>query len=271
MSTQSVTEARAFVQQAELPPLTRDVVAGRAAAPDFVFEKAKEQAAVVGSDVIGFVKGITPEQRSDLVNASTLAQLVAKAKVPAPQNLKDVLEWYKSYFNTLSNIGFAVQEQGFAEYTEDASTFEAHEAILEVAKVLLAGAPAALTVVTKTLESLKKMSADSPWITLFNRESRSAKTGRFQVTLAEPDATGGLLVTMMAFGMEAKATITQVLFFKFKKNEARLQHHSGKVTINSTVLTAVRDDIADKLKAHAKSFVAGLPPLPDLPPAGGGG
>jgi hypothetical protein len=278
MSTQSVSQARTFVQQAELPAPRPEVLGETVATPDFVFEKAKEQAAVVGSDVIAFVKGITPEQRMDLVNASTLAQLVAKTKVPAPTNLSDVLEWYKSYFNTLSNIGFAVQEQGFAEYTEDAKTFEAHEAILEVAKVVLAGAPAALTIVTKTLESLKKMSADSPWITLFHRESRSAKTARFQVTLAEPDENAGLLVTMMAFGMEAKATVTQVLFFKFKKNEAKLQHHSGKVTINTMVLSAVRDDIAEKLKVHAKSFIAGLPPLPTAPPPampapspGGGG
>jgi hypothetical protein len=262
MSTQRVSAAKTFVQQAELPaPPPPEARAETRATTDFVFDKTKEQAAVVGSDVIAFVKGITPEQRRDLVNASTLAQLVAKKKVPSPKKLDDVLDWYKSYFNTLSNIGFAIQEQGFAEYSEQADTFEAHEAILDVAKVVLAGAPAALTIVTKTLESLKKMSSDSPWITLFNRESRSAKTARFQVTLAERGDDAGLLVTMMAFGMEAKATVTQVLFFKFKQNEARLHHHSGKVTINSEVLTAVRDDIVNKLKAHAKSFVAGLPPL----------
>jgi hypothetical protein len=113
-------------------------------------------------------------------------------------------------------------------------------------------------VVTKTLESLKKLSDDSPWITLFHRESRSANTARFQVSLAEADDNAGLLVTLMAFGVEARAQVTQVLFFKFKKNDATLHHHSGKVTINSMVLTGVRDDIARKLSGFTREFVAGL-------------
>jgi hypothetical protein len=52
--------------------------------------------------------------------------------------------------------------------------------------------------------------------------------------------------------------VTQVLFFKFKKNDATLHHHSGKVTINSMVLTGVRDDIARKLAGFTREFVAGL-------------
>jgi hypothetical protein len=49
-----------------------------------------------------------------------------------------------------------------------------------------------------------------------------------------------------------------VLFFRFKKNEATLHHHSGKVTINATVLTGVRDEIARKIGAFTRDFVAGL-------------
>lgn len=258
MSTQSVAEARAFVQQAELPAPPPEVLGPSIAATAFDFETVKEQAAVVGSDVISFVKGITAENRSDLVNASLLAQLVAKKKFPEPTTLQDVLDWYETYFDVLSNIGFVIQERGFAKYEEKSASFEAHEAILDVATVVLAGSPGALAVVKKTLESLKQMSDDSPWMTIFSRESRSATTARFQVSLAEEAEDAGLLVTIMAFGVEAKAKVTQVLFFKFKKNDATLHHHSGKVTINTDVLGGVRDEIARKLAAHTREFVAGL-------------
>jgi hypothetical protein len=257
MAVQTVADARAFVQNAVLPAPPPEVLGPRTTAAGFDFDAAKEQAAVVGSDVIAFVKGITPEQRTDLVNASLLAQLVAKKKIPDPRDLSGVLSSYDEYFEVLSKIGFVIQEKGFARYQEASETFEAHEAILEVAKVALAGAPGALAVVQKTLESLKKLSDDSPWITLFHRESRSANTARFQVSLVE-SAPNGLLVAIMAFGVEARATITQVLFFKFKKNEATLHHHSGKVTINTAVLGGVRDDIATKLAAFTREYVAGL-------------
>ena len=53
---------------------------------------------------------------------------------------------------------------------------------MKVAASLLGPAATTLAVVQATLDALKSMSADSPWITLFNRESQSAKTARFQVT-----------------------------------------------------------------------------------------
>ena len=76
MSTQDVAQARSFVRQVTLPaarPKTRGEPAPGGTSP---FDAAKQQAAVVGSDVMSFVKKITAEQRKDLVNASLLAQLV---------------------------------------------------------------------------------------------------------------------------------------------------------------------------------------------------
>jgi hypothetical protein len=265
MSAKAIALARSFVQQADLPAARRPrrpTLGAAAPAPppgeQSPFDSVKQQAAVVGSDVISFVTAITPEQRKDLVNASLLAQLVANRKVGDPEDLKGILEWYKRYFDVLSHLGFVIQSQGFATYTEKAGTFEAHEAIIDIVTAVLgASAPAALPIVLRTLDSLKKLSDDSPWITLFHRESRSAHTARFQVSLADSEPNGSFL-NLFAFGIEAKATITQVLFFKFEQNESTLQHNSSKLTINDTVLTGVRDDITRKIAKFTKDFVAGL-------------
>lgn len=255
--SESITLAREFVTNADLPDPPP---------PNFSFSKnvgldydaAKDQAAVVGADVIAFVKGITPEHRSDIVNASLLAQLVAKKKIATPRTLAATKEWYDQYFDVLSSIGFAIQDRGFAEYHENSESFEAHKAIIDLATALLAGAPGALALVKTTLEALQKMSADSPWITLFNRESQSANTARFQVSLVGEDDKGQLLLSLMAFGLEARKTLTQVLFVKFHSNDVTLNHHSGKVTINARVLESVRDQIANKLVAYSNDYVAAL-------------
>lgn len=191
-SPDSVLDARRFVKTVALPAPPPRRAGAKARAP-FDFDAAKEQVAVVGSDVIAFATGITPEQRGDVVNAT-----------------------------------------------------------------LLAGTPAALAVVKKTLEALQKMSADSPWITLFHRESQSANTARFQVSLVNADEASPFLISLVAFGLQATNEITQVLFFKFHKNTVKLQHHYGKATINFQVLEGVRKDIATKLGAFATEFVAGL-------------
>jgi len=260
MTAPSVATARDFVRQAELPeppPINFDI----AKAPGFDFDAARDQATVVGSEVIAFVKGITKEQRQDIVNASLLAQLVARKQIAEPKSLAEVESWYDSYFDVLTKIGFALQQRDFAEYKERSQNFEAHKAILEVATALLAGSPGALVLVKTTLEALQKMSADSPWITIFDRESQSANTARFQVSLVEEDENAGLLLSLIAFGLQANHTVTQVLFFKFKKDQVTLHHHSGKVTINAPLLAAVRDQIAAKLVAYSTEYIQGLPPL----------
>jgi hypothetical protein len=260
MTTQSLSKARDFVNVAELPPpppIDFDVPK----APQPALDAAKEQAAVVGGEVIAFVKGVTAEQRADIVNASLLAQLIAKKKVPSATTLAGVAAWYDSYFDALANIGFAIKDKGFAEYHEQSDSFQAHKAILDVAALLLGGAPTALALVKTTLEALQKMDENNPWITVFNRESQSANTARFQIGLAEEDAANGLLLTLMAFGLEARLNVTQVLFFKFRKNDVRLQHQSGKVTISAPMLAALRPEIGERLVAFAQDYIKRLPDL----------
>jgi hypothetical protein len=65
----------------------------------------------------------------------------------------------------------------------------------------------------------------------------------------------------MAFSLEAKASITQVLFFKARAKETTLRHSSGRVTINTTVLDGVRDALKAKITSHATEFVKTLPDL----------
>lgn len=227
-------------------------------AVEYGFDTAKNQAMVVGSGIVSFVEGVTPERREDIVNSSLLAQLATKKKVSDPTMVYD---WYNSYFDILTNIGWVIQDQSFATYSEESAGFEAHQAILDVAAVLLGPAATTMAIVKATLDALKSMSSNSPWITVFNRESQAANTAHFQITLAEKSPDDQFIVSLMAFGLEAKATLTQVLFFKARSNEATLKHYSGKVTINGHVLSNVREAIKNRIAGFAKDYVEALPPL----------
>ena len=250
-------QARRYVSSLNLDERLRRG-ADPAATVEFNFDRAKNQAVVVGSDIVSFVKGVTPERREDIVNSSLLAQLAAKKQVSDPARIYD---WYNAYFDVLIHIGWSVQDRGFATYSESSDNFQAHEAVMKVAASLLGPAATTLAVVQATLDALKSLSAESPWLAIFNRESQNAQTARFQVTLAEEAEDDQFLVSLMAFGIEAKATLTQVLFFKFKSSEASLRHYAGKVTINTNVLATVRDLIKTKIAAHAVDYIKTLPEL----------
>ena len=256
MKNVSSAKALEFVRTVKLP-----LVPGAGAleeVAEFDYDKHKDQALVVGSDIVSFVKGVTEERRKDVVNSALLAQLVANHKVHDPTH---IFAWYDAYFTALTNIGWVVQDRQFVDHTESSQSFQAHKVIIDLATGLLGPHAAGLEVVKQVLGALEKMDTSSPWITLFNRESRFAKTARFQITLAEEAPGGQFLVSLLAFALVAQTTLTQVLFFKFNKNDVRLKHSAGKVTINTTVLDAIRDAVSQRIAQFSADYVKGLPQL----------
>jgi hypothetical protein len=259
MRSVPTVSARAYVAGLALPTLRPPSLEAADAVSLPEFSAAKHQAMVVGSDIVSFVKGVTPERRADIVRSSLLAQLAAKKRVP---NAKDIYKWYEEYFDVLTNVGWIIQDHGFASYAESSRDFEAHKAIMKVAASLLGPSAATLAVVKATLDALRSSASYNPWIRLFNRESQSANTARFQIALVEQGDDGDqFLVSMIAFGLEAASNLTQILFVKLRSNEVSIKQYSAKITIEPTVLAAVRDLISKKIANFAKDYVHALPDL----------
>jgi predicted naringenin-chalcone synthase len=116
-----------------LPPAPPRLRSGGETA-DEALQAGKAQAAVVGSELVSFATHVAPQWRQDLINCSLFAQLWAKAEVADP---KRIFDWYDAYFGALQQLGWMVQDQGFAVYVETSQNFSAHDAILKVAEGLL--------------------------------------------------------------------------------------------------------------------------------------
>lgn len=245
--------ARAFVSTARIPAPPPKGVRPRGPAAPLAFDALKEQAAVVGPDVISFVEGVPATLREDICNAALLAQLAANKKVPDRNN---VFPWFDAYFGALMQLGWVVQQSGFKEYTEQVDGLETHKAIREVAALFLGPAPTALAVVLSTLDAMQNMDKDNPWITIFNREHRESKTTHFQISLADQDANGELMIYMMAFTLEASAKLTQILFFKLRKNKVTLRQNAAKATLDLTVLNSVRAALKKRLADRVTEFIS---------------
>lgn len=254
----TVASARRFIDRIQLPPTParKRSTASLGFETEIVHDSSKDASLVVGSSILSFVKGVTAERREAIVNSSLLAQLAANRAVPDSTKMGD---WFKVYFGTLQRIGWVIQGMSMTDYGAKDDNVEAHEAILTVAASLLGTAPAALALVNTTLKALKEMNKDSPWITLFSRQSQHAHTAHFQVGLAEEDAAGQFWVYLMALEIKARSMITQVLFFKFRHNEATMRHHAGRVSINSSVLAKVGEEIKTKIVQYASDYIKALP------------
>lgn len=245
--------ATTFVEGLTLPAPPRRTRARRpqASQPRNVFEETRNQSLVVGSNIVSFVTGVSPELRGDILNCSLLAQLAANRHAPSRE---DIRAWYEIYFDTLSKIGWVTQDRGFSEHRQQGENFETQKAILSVAASVFGPAATALVIVESTLNAMKSMS-NGPWLTIFNRESQTAKAARFQVTVAEPESTAGAAISLMAFELAATSTLTQVLFFKFRSTDVTLRHASGRVAVDANLLKAIRPTITAKVAAFTHHFV----------------
>ncbi|MBN3757378.1 hypothetical protein G3N95_30905 [Paraburkholderia sp. Tr-20389] len=258
MSTPTAAQATAFVNDAELPAPHRR----RGAEPDApppVFDASKDQAVVAGSGVVSFKAGIPAARRQAVADSLLLAQLILKNKGVSPD---DTQNWYHGYGSVLANLGWLVQTCELTDYVSGEAGLDVHEAIMAVAAVLLGpGAVAAAPLIEATLKALQSMDTSTPWITLFNRESRRANTASFQIALAEPDADGNLTVSLMAFSLSASTTVTQVLFVKVTNNDASLKRFSTTAQINLSVLDAVQGTLQQKVASFTSSYLSALPDL----------
>jgi len=255
--------ARQFIQEARLPAVPRR---GRALTdePPIELKATEAQSLVVGSGLIIAAENVPVQTREDLINCTLFAQLAASGAVSSPKN---VAEWYDAYFRTLTALGWAQSDTQFQDYKFNSMNAETHKAIMQVITVLLGPQAVALVVVKTALDALQSMNENSPWITLFDQQSRSEKFARFQVATAQLDSNGLLQTALVGFQLKARSTLTQVLFFKFSSSSTTLKYAAGKATIYEAALADQRAAIAQRLSAYRAAYVGHVA----LPPPPGGG
>ena len=251
-------QAKKFVQSVNLIGTPRGILSqGQGAEVEAaeVFDKAKAQAQVVGSAVFSFAQGVTSEVREAISDCALLAQLVANKEVSV-ENAP--LEWFKAYTEVLQNVGWTLQEGAWTDYTTQGTASEVHEKIVEVMAVALGPAPAALAIIASTMTALKALNPSSSWIAIFSHEAQKATMARFQIGLVEKEEAGDVLVSLLAYIIEAKSAITQVLFFKFRQANATFKANSAKVSINRSALSDLGPAIRSKTRAYQADYLSSI-------------
>jgi hypothetical protein len=246
--------ARAFVARLDFG--AEELAATEVAPPDLVFDEAQKQAVLVGSDVVSFDTGVDAGFREAASNCALLAQLAADN---ATGGGVDPMAWFDSYFSVLAHLGWVVQERDTASYQLGHDGLEVHKAIIDVVTAFLGPvAPAALELVKLALNSLQSMDADSPFINLFKRQTQHGKVGRVQFTTVHDDGNSGLMAEAMAFGLNADAEVTQILFFKLHNDHTLLRRSLGRLSLNRMAIEALAPQIKAKVLPFMASYIDAL-------------
>ena len=125
----------------------------------------------------------------------------------------------------------------------------------------LAPAPAAITIITATVNALKAMEPTSSWFTVFNRETKKASIGQFQIGLVEKGSDDDVFVSLIVFLVKANSEFTQVLFFKFRQVGAWFKADAAKVSVNRASVAALAPAVRAKVLAYQADYVSQLSDL----------
>jgi len=250
------TQAREYVESIDLTGTPRGLVTQDAAAEATeVFDKAKAQAQVVGSSLFSFAQGVTPETREAISESALLAQLVANKRSSAE---REPTEWYAIYQEVLTNVGWVLQDYGWTDYTAKGTAVEVHQKIIEVLTAALGPSAAALAIIKSAVDALAAMAPDTSWLTIFSRESQRAEIARFQIGFVETGEAADVYVSMLACLIQAKSSVTQVLFFKLKAENATFKANSAKVSIDRAALADLQPSIRAKVRASQVDYVSSI-------------
>lgn len=256
MTQVSVEDARSFLLSTDLSDIKRPT-SGAGLLDDTTpsFDQNQNQAVVVGSGVLTLARGVSADRRAAIMNALLLAQLVLKQKQVDPKN---VTEWYRAYCAVLANLGWTIETKTDTQTVQGSTEFEAHQAILQVASLLLGPGTTALALVATTLNAMASVDASTPWIKIFSRETNRANASNFQMALVEQTPDGQSGVSLMAFSLEATTTLDQVLFFKAHVSAVEFVCTSSTATINGDVLDTIADDLRKKVLKYSTDYVSQL-------------
>ena len=253
----SSDKAHTFIEGLSLEPprVQRFEVNERGEQPSVTFRN-DDQAVAVGSQIAEFARNVPAEIRPQISNSILLAQLAANKAVGDTAGTSAA--WRESYQNVLFNTGWTFEGSSVGMQEIKENNLEVHKAIIPILTAVLGPAVTATALVTTVLNGLASMNQDTPWITLFNRESRRASVNQFQIGYVQ--APGGAVPRMSTIFFELNVTgvVTQVLLFKFSSANGSLFHSHSDLSISPSLLADISDVIQRKVAAHAQTFIQGI-------------
>lgn len=249
----TVAAARTLIQTAELPDLLGLGADEPAGGGMPTFDPARPQALVVGSDVVSFTIGVEADFRQAITDSALFAQLVALNK---PGTAGDAMKFFDAYLTSLAGLGWIIQARDTAKIKLRTDGFDVHSAIIGVITAFLAPIAGAGAAVVAVLNGLHNMDPSQPFITLFNKRSRSQSLSRFQFTYVHDDPVHGLTAEMAAFALDADVGETQVLFFRLSKDHSNLSRSLGTLSIDTAVLQEIRPNLAAKVRDFRTRMIA---------------
>lgn len=206
---------------------------------------------VSGPTLIDFSNVADMEIRAGVSLSMLFASRVA-TKAMKPGSNED--DWLAAYTSNLGQLGFAVAGSSIIKSTFKKVGVEVNKAIIPFLTIAFGGA-AVGPIILAALQNLQSMNASSPWITLFDRESRRFNIREMHFAAVSGSATETTIRYAIA-RLNVGLDVTNILFFKISKASAQFDSSTTTMSANNSLMAMIEPKLRTKLGGLATSFIA---------------
>lgn len=208
---------------------------------------------VTGTNLVEFDGEVDAELRSAVALSLLAAQRVASndVVVATPD------QWLERHNTVLKNLNWMIEGGGSVEQTFDKVDVEVHDAIIPFLTAALGGAAAASSLIVTALKQLQQVNKDSPWITLFDSESRRFEVSEYQFTRVAVEQDR-VVMNLAAARFDATFGRKQILFFKITKQHAKFRMANSSMLADAELLRMSSDGLKTKLARLTNKFLLEL-------------
>lgn len=246
-----MSNPRRFIELADISdiaPMGAERVRDDVSLGNSIDVNALPDGVVTGTTLIDLSNVQSPEVRSGISLSMLFASRVATAKAPPTEDA-----WLAEYQSALAQLGFSVGGTSEIHSRFKKLNVAVHEAIIPFLTIAFGGATVG-PVILALLENLKSMSADSPWITAFDRQVKRYDAQEMHFAAAIPNGNETQIRYVIA-RLHLKELKTQVLFFKINKSEAEFESATTTMTASNSLLAVNEAALQTRLSELTKKYI----------------
>lgn len=208
---------------------------------------------VAASTIVAFSPTLSPTLRSSVV-----LSLIAAEKVADSDSLVVTPDlWVQRYNMVFKGLNWISLQRGDLKQIQVSTNVAVHNAIVPFLTLALGPGAAATSLILSAVNQMKTMDEATPWITLFDRESRKFDVSEYRFATVD-DQGGTVLLRMAAARFIAMQDRVQVLFFKFNDTNISLSVSSATLAASADLLQEINGDLKNKLAGRTAAFLSDL-------------
>jgi hypothetical protein len=246
-----VNNPRTFIESVDFEPLVLSAEEG--VEDEAALNLDKLPAGVVsGTTLIDFSAVPDQEVRAGVSLSMLFASRVATKKTNQIQDA-DEDDWLAHYTNSLGDLGFALAGSAVVKSKFKKTGLRVHKAIIPFLTVAFGGA-AVGPIILAALTNLQDMNAGSPWITLFDNQSKRFTTRELHFAAVSSTAADTSIRYAVA-RLNVALNETSVLFFRLTDASADFESVTTTMSANNSLLAMNEPTLRERLGNLSTSFI----------------